>query len=425
MVLLHSYRKSVVDISKVKTSNKSKANKNTMSKIEKTDEVVQDEIAPVVDEALPVEESEEETEEVETPEEDIIEDKSDETYEVKAVYDSKEKIAVASTNVVDRHGERINQDGWDLKNFKNNPVMLWAHDHKEIAVGVCKNVHIERTGGTPRLVFTPDFHDKTPTAKALKELFNEGWLNSFSVGFIPKEFDGKDSTYLKQELLEISAVNVPANADARMMAFKSLIGKGFKDETAQAVTGIEELPETKAVIKPKAVEKGAVADELDEEAMWEQKCKVMRDAQDVWWAFTSVFYDQDTTPDQFTELLTETIGILQTVADGNYVEPDDGDEQNETVEDSAVVDNNKAMQDSIDKLNAQVESLVKAQENKETSAAPKALPKEVRAKQSLSKVIARASENLSRDDRLSPDSKQMTKIIKRAADILNGANKKD
>src|SRR3990167_8470293 len=163
-------------------------------------------------------ESDEESDDSENEEEN--EDTTDKL-EVKASYDSKTKVAVASTSVVDRHGESINQEGWDLKSFKANPVMLWAHDHREISVGNARNIHIEKTSGQPRLVFTPDFHDKTPTAKALKELFEEGWLNSFSVGFIPKDFDGKTSTYLKQELLEISAVNVPANPDARIISYKS------------------------------------------------------------------------------------------------------------------------------------------------------------------------------------------------------------
>ena len=42
-------------------------------------------------------------------------------------------IAVASTNSVDRHGEIVDNNGWDLKSFKKNPVILWGHDHDERA----------------------------------------------------------------------------------------------------------------------------------------------------------------------------------------------------------------------------------------------------------------------------------------------------
>ena len=34
-------------------------------------------------------------------------------------------IAIASTNSVDRHGEVVDNNGWDLKAFNKNPVLLW------------------------------------------------------------------------------------------------------------------------------------------------------------------------------------------------------------------------------------------------------------------------------------------------------------
>ena len=38
--------------------------------------------------------------------------------------------AIASTNSVDRHGEIVDNNGWELKSFKKNPVILWAHDRQ-------------------------------------------------------------------------------------------------------------------------------------------------------------------------------------------------------------------------------------------------------------------------------------------------------
>src|SRR3990167_1765589 len=115
--------------------------------------------------------------------------------------------AVASTAVEDRHGEVVSIEGWDIRNFKKNPVLLWAHNHEEPAIGYAKNLKRDMT-------FEPVFHDKTPLAAAIKALY-EGdedmppVLNSFSVGFKANEMDG--NKYTSQELLEISAVNVPAN----------------------------------------------------------------------------------------------------------------------------------------------------------------------------------------------------------------------
>lgn len=149
----------------------------------------------------------------------------------------KGMVAVASTAVVDRQGEIVSVDGWELKNFKKNPVMLWAHDHQIPAIGTAKNLRIEGTGKRAKLVFEPEFHEHTDFAKAIKKMYEDKIINSFSVGFQPIDMDG--NTYTKQELLEISGVNVPANHEARVMAYKTLKKAGFDTETIKSV-GIDE-----------------------------------------------------------------------------------------------------------------------------------------------------------------------------------------
>ncbi len=151
-------------------------------------------------------------------------------------------VAVASTAVEDRHGEKVSVSGWDLKNFKKNPVLQWAHNHEIPAIGIAENIKVQGTGKDAKLTFKPLFHDLTPEAKALKAMY-EGTdeyppiLNSFSVGFRPIDMDG--NTYVKQELLEISAVNVPANPEARVLAYKSLESQGFEKEVIKSVVGEE------------------------------------------------------------------------------------------------------------------------------------------------------------------------------------------
>src|ERR1035441_3065011 len=54
--------------------------------------------------------------------------------------------AVASTPVVDRQGDIVDQATWDLSNFKVNPVIPWAHDYlhppvaRAVEVGVVNGV---------------------------------------------------------------------------------------------------------------------------------------------------------------------------------------------------------------------------------------------------------------------------------------------
>lgn len=365
----------------------------------------------------------------------------DDKFSVKATYNKEEKLAVASTDIVDRHGERINQEGWDLKNFKKNPVMLWAHDHNEIAVGNARNIHIERAGGSPRLVFTPDFHDKTETARSLKALFEEGWLNSFSVGFIPKDFDGQESTYLKQELLEISAVNVPANAEATMLAYKSLVDKGFKKEVIEEVTGVvaEDLEEAeeaegseeevskdkKQTVSEKL--KGALADEIEANEIMEQKFKNMRKFHDISWAFMDVYYDEETDVNDFEKLLGEYVVEINKLKNGSdekdakKTESTEADKEKEDIS-GKVLDSLLSVSEDINKLDEKVDTLAKTLAEK-TTVAPKS-PK-ARAIKSLSKVIAKTSDDLLQKEKTNAnqDTVKQLRVIKRAAEILNKENK--
>lgn len=153
----------------------------------------------------------------------------------KAEVERNEKgyVAIASTSVVDRQNESVSVDGWELKNFKKNPVMLWAHNHDIPAIGIAKNLRVEGTGKKAQLTFEPVFHEITPEAQAIKKMFDEKIINSFSVGFKPLDIDG--NTYTKQELLEISAVNVPANPEARIIAYKALKKAGFNEDVIKSV----------------------------------------------------------------------------------------------------------------------------------------------------------------------------------------------
>ncbi len=149
--------------------------------------------------------------------------------------------AVASTNTVDRHGEVVDNNGWDLKAFKKNPILLWAHDHSQLPIGTSKRTWIEGAGKKAQLMIQPVIHEVTDQAKAIKQLIDDGVLKTLSVGFRPLESpDGV--TFTKNELLEVSVVNVPANADAMMMAYKSLKSKGFDDELIEGI-GIKAMDE--------------------------------------------------------------------------------------------------------------------------------------------------------------------------------------
>ena len=125
---------------------------------------------------------------------------------------------VASTGAVDRHGDTVAPEGWRLDAYRENPVVLWAHDYRRPAIGRAQSVW--RDGGAllARLEFAG-----TEFAREVEGLYRQGYQQGVSVGFRPLHFEERRDArtgaflgirFLEQELLEISAVPVPANRGA-------------------------------------------------------------------------------------------------------------------------------------------------------------------------------------------------------------------
>ncbi len=119
--------------------------------------------------------------------------------------------ATFSTDSEDRHGDVVVQN-WVLKNFKANPVYLDSHNYGSIEhiIGKVKNLSTINGKLEGDIVFALS----NPKGQMAMEMARDGFLNASSVGFIPLEFDNTFTKILKSELLEISAVSVPANQDA-------------------------------------------------------------------------------------------------------------------------------------------------------------------------------------------------------------------
>ncbi len=174
--------------------------------------------------------------------------------------------AVASDPTVDRHGESISQDGWELGNFIKNPVILLNHDYDGLPVAQAINVGFDKEG---RLVFTPKFAtaDEYDLADTVFKLYQGGYMRAFSVGFIPldAEWDkvNETYTYTRMELLEISAVTVPSNPNALALAYK----EGIVTETdrkkliathksiVKSLTEVVTLPHTESIDEDEEVTK--------------------------------------------------------------------------------------------------------------------------------------------------------------------------
>jgi len=178
----------------------------------------------------------------------------------KSVIDEQNKLivgAVGSNGIIDRHGESLNPMGWILDNYLKNPVILFAHDYSSLPIGKAVKVWIENK----QLMFTIQFAD-TPMANQVFDLFKGGFLNAFSVGFIPTKFgvSGNDEyTYMEQELLELSAVPVPANPEAlanaevmaRIKALDDMAKKEVEEQKKDEPTAEEPKIEEPKADEPK------------------------------------------------------------------------------------------------------------------------------------------------------------------------------
>lgn len=161
--------------------------------------------------------------------------KAAQLFKVKEVDQEKKQIRfIMSTPVIDRHGEVVDQDGWDFKAFMENPVVLWAHDHYEPAIG--QVVVIEKVNGNTEGV-VQFAYDENEKAKTIFELCAGKYIRACSVGFRNKkwQYDEENDilTLLENELFELSIVNIPANPEAiAKMKSKGLDASFIMDEQA-------------------------------------------------------------------------------------------------------------------------------------------------------------------------------------------------
>ena len=127
---------------------------------------------------------------------------------------------VMSDESIDRMGEVIQADGWDLAAFKSNPIGLFNHNADAI-IGRWENVRIIGKQLRARFVFAEE--GTSAAVDSARKLWNQKILRGASVGFKPlkREPLTKDADehfgpfrYLKQQLLECSLVAVPANQNA-------------------------------------------------------------------------------------------------------------------------------------------------------------------------------------------------------------------
>jgi HK97 family phage prohead protease len=142
-----------------------------------------------------------------------------------------------STFDLDRFGERIDPQGWDYTRYMDNPVIEWAHRYDIPAIGKADSLYADEKGLHGLIIFNDKEYD--PFGWAIGQRVKAGVIRAGSVGVrileieLPDKEAAKDGTTLifrKQELLEFSICNVPANP----FALTKNIAEG-KPETKQDI----------------------------------------------------------------------------------------------------------------------------------------------------------------------------------------------
>ena len=166
----------------------------------------------------------------------------------KGAADGKEARTVefvASDSSRDSHRTVVPVEKWNLERFNRNGIIGYQHN---VYGDLCGNEDPDRVIGTGearvengqlivRVTFEPA--DLNPLAEKIYRKVMHGTLKAVSVGFLPtaeghwgtgdEARGGKNETFYfdGQELLEVSVVNIPSNANA--------LRRSLRDNTADAL----------------------------------------------------------------------------------------------------------------------------------------------------------------------------------------------
>ncbi|MCP6719735.1 MAG: hypothetical protein KJI72_00195 [Patescibacteria group bacterium] len=230
---------------------------------------------------------------------------------IKEAEDTGTFEVIISTADVDRAGESIKQEGWELSFYKKNPIVLWAHGYDSLPIGLTESIEVRDGKLIAKGKFAPK--EANPFAEQIRRLYDLKFIRTASVGFIPKEME--DNVITKAELLEWSFVPIPANPQA-----VSLLTAQKLDVAELVTKGI--VIKEESGDQPPAKKKGEISDEVEAGDNLDEKFGKLDKVFDIINAFLDV-YLQDTTPvGKFNDLLAETIKLLQKLIEGDVKDTD-------------------------------------------------------------------------------------------------------
>jgi HK97 family phage prohead protease len=138
--------------------------------------------------------------------------------ELREVRQEKREVDfVCSTQTIDSYGSVI-RGPFDLKRYKKNPVILFAHKSRDLPIGKAMNVRVENGQLLATVVVATA--EANPLAENVWQSILQETLRGISIGFYAKTYkwekhDDVEILVLEDiELLEMSITPVPSNPEA-------------------------------------------------------------------------------------------------------------------------------------------------------------------------------------------------------------------
>ncbi len=215
---------------------------------------------------------------------------------------------IATAETVDSYGDIVKVSGWDMDRFKKNSPFLEQHAMGLVPLGRVRKwwkTQVTVRGEmiralAMRVEFALDVGSPAQQDRVFTyyDMYRAGFMKAVSVTFLPKEWKrpkddeereklglGKYGVlFTKQEMIELSAVSVGANADALKLAFGE--NRDRELETSTRLSTLEgQLAETRRLLEeirsasPAGVA-GPQSPEGDDAAEGDEQIQESRDSAD-------------------------------------------------------------------------------------------------------------------------------------------------
>lgn len=141
---------------------------------------------------------------------------------------------VVSTPSLDYHGESVNLDGINVKEYHG--TVLYGHDYEGLPIGKAVKVWKDKASSSlkARVQFAVEEY---PFAKTVYDMIKGGYLTDVSIGGLVSKWND-DWTVIEEMIMkEFSVVPIGANNDARIVAMS--IGKSIEDISAEYNSAVQ------------------------------------------------------------------------------------------------------------------------------------------------------------------------------------------